>query len=79
MNTIYHLSSAQDLNQNILDAIKTAFKSKPITIIVEENEEESFELSPEMIAELDKRLLDTDNNFINSNDSIQNLKTKFGV
>jgi hypothetical protein len=79
MNTIYHLSSAQDLNQNILDAIKTTFKSKPITIVVEENEEESFELTTAMITELDKRLLDSDNKFISSNDSIQNLKTKFGV
>ncbi len=79
MNTIYHLSSAQELNQDIFDAIKSTFKSKPITIVVEENEEENFELTPAMITELDKRLLDSDNNFISSNDSIQNLKTKFGV
>jgi hypothetical protein len=32
-----------------------------------------------MITELDKRLLDSDNKSISSNDSIQNLKTKFGV
>ena len=38
MYTTYHLTSAQDLNTDILDAIKTTFKSKPITIIVEEDE-----------------------------------------
>jgi hypothetical protein len=37
MYTTYHSTSAQDLNSDILDAIKATFKSKPITIIVEED------------------------------------------
>lgn len=36
MYTTYHLSSAQDLTTDILDAIKAAFKSKAIVITVEE-------------------------------------------
>ena len=36
MSTTYHLSSAQDISPDILEAIKIAFKSKPITITVEE-------------------------------------------
>ncbi|MBC7440683.1 MAG: hypothetical protein H7250_11965 [Flavobacterium sp.] len=36
MYTTYHLSSAQDVTSEILDAIKTTFKTKPITITVEE-------------------------------------------
>ena len=36
MYTTYHLSSAQELSADILEAIKTAFKTKPITITVEE-------------------------------------------
>jgi hypothetical protein len=36
MYTTYHLSSAQDITPDILDAIKAAFKSKPIVITVEE-------------------------------------------
>ena len=36
MYITYHLSSAQDLTIDILEAIKTAFKSKAITITVEE-------------------------------------------
>ena len=40
MYTTYHLSSAQDVNVDILDSIKAAFKSKPITIIVEVDEDE---------------------------------------
>jgi len=44
MYTTYHLTSAQELSSDILDAIKAAFKSKPITIIVEEDKED-FELT----------------------------------
>ena len=36
MVTTYHLSSAQDITIDILEAIKANFKSKPITITVEE-------------------------------------------
>lgn len=36
MYTTYHLSSAQEINTDILDAIKVAFKSKPIMITVEQ-------------------------------------------
>jgi len=36
MFTTYHLSSAQEVTTDILDAIKATFKSKPITITVEE-------------------------------------------
>jgi hypothetical protein len=36
MYTTFHLPSAEDVNTDILDAIKKAFKSKPITITVEE-------------------------------------------
>lgn len=36
MYTTYHLSSAQDISTDILEAIKVSFKSKPITITVEE-------------------------------------------
>jgi hypothetical protein len=34
--TTYHLSSAQDITIDILEAIKANFKSKPIVITVEE-------------------------------------------
>lgn len=36
MYTTFHLSSAQDISPDILEAIKITFKSKPITITVEE-------------------------------------------
>lgn len=45
MYTTYHLSSAQEVTTDILDAIKTTFKSKPITITVTEEIETTTYLS----------------------------------
>jgi PHD/YefM family antitoxin component YafN of YafNO toxin-antitoxin module len=56
MYTTYHLSSAQEVNVDILEAIKVAFKSKPIVITVEEDRD--FELSQETKNMLDIRLND---------------------
>jgi hypothetical protein len=78
MYTTYHLSSAQELSSDILDAIKATFKSKPITIIVEEDEEE-FELDPELKAILDERLLEDDQSGITSEDSLNLLRQKYGL
>jgi hypothetical protein len=56
MYTTYHLSSAQEVNVDILEAIKVAFKSRPITITIEEDS--NFELSQETKNMLDTRLND---------------------
>ena len=55
MYATYHLSSAEEVNTELLDAIKATFKAKPITIIVEEDEDNEL-LSAEMKSELDNRL-----------------------
>lgn len=62
MHTTYHLSSAQEINTDILEAIKIAFKTKPITITIEE--QNTFKPSTET-----KNLLD-----IRLNDYLQNPK-----
>jgi uncharacterized protein YlaN (UPF0358 family) len=36
MHSTFHFNSATELTSDIVDAIKIAFKSKPITITVEE-------------------------------------------
>lgn len=36
MYTTFHLSSAEDVTADILETIRATFKSKPITITVEE-------------------------------------------
>lgn len=56
MYTTYHLSSAQEVNVDILEAIKVAFKSRPITITIVEDRD--FELSQETKKMLDDRLAD---------------------
>ena len=37
MYVTYHLSSADNINNEILEVIKATFKSKPITIVVAES------------------------------------------
>ena len=78
MYTTYHLTSAQELSSDILDAIKATFKSKPITIIVEENEED-FELTTEMKTVLDERLQEDEKTYLTGEDSIKQLNKKYGL
>jgi len=77
MYTTYHLASAQDINADILEAIKIAFKSRPITITIEEEEE--FEITEEMKAILDERLMEDGSDYISSEESISQLKSKYGL
>jgi hypothetical protein len=77
MYTKYHLDSAQDINEDILEAIKVAHKSRPITITIEE--EDSFELIEEMKTILDERLQENGSDYISSEESIAQLKSKYGL
>jgi hypothetical protein len=78
MYTTYHLTSAQDLNTDILDAIKATFKSKPITIIVEEDDSD-FELTTDMKSVLDERLQEDENTYLSSEASLKQIKKKYGI
>ena len=57
MYTTYHLASAQEVTTDILDSIKATFKSKAITIIVEEVDD-FYELDSNIKKILDERLLE---------------------
>lgn len=78
MYTTYHLTSAQDINTDILDAIKATFKSKAITIIVEEDEND-YGLTAEMKEVLDERLKEDSDTYLTSEASIDQLVKKYGV
>lgn len=60
-----------------MDAIKATFKSKPITIIVEEYDND-FELTTEMKAVLDERVQEDESTYLTSEASIDQLKKKYG-
>lgn len=77
MYTTYHLDSAEDITPDILDAIKIAYKSRPITITIEEDDD--FELTQEMKAILDERLLEDGSDYITAAESISQLKSKYGL
>ncbi|MFT4060773.1 MAG: hypothetical protein QM642_00280 [Edaphocola sp.] len=78
MYATYHLTSAQEVNTDILDAIKATFKSKPITIIVEEYDSD-FELTTDMKAVLDERLQEDERTYFSAEESINQLNKKYGV
>lgn len=78
MYTTYHLDSAQEVNADILDAIKTTFKSKPITIIVQEDEGD-FELTAQTAAVLDERLLEDEKSYLSAQESINLLNKKYAL
>jgi hypothetical protein len=66
------------VSSDILDAIKATFKSRPITIIVEEVEED-FELSTEMKIVLDERLQEDKKTYIIDKESLTRLNMKYGL
>jgi hypothetical protein len=41
MYTTYHFKSASDITVDVLNAIKTAFKEKPVVITIEEEMDET--------------------------------------
>jgi len=78
MYTTYHLRSAEELSNDIIEAIKTAFKSKPITIIVEESETD-FDLTTDMKAVLDERMQEDEQTYLTAEESINRLNKKYGI
>lgn len=78
MYTTYHLTSAQELSTDILDAIKATFKTKPITITVEEDNSDP-ELSTDMKNVLDERLQEDESTYLTAGNSVSQLNKKYGL
>ena len=78
MYTTYHFSSAQELNTEISDAIKATFKSKAITITIEEDED-NFDLSDDLKKLLDQRVNEDATDYLTAQDAIIALNRKYGL
>lgn len=78
MYTVYHLSSAQEVSTELLEAIKAAYNSKPIKIIVEEDYND-IELTPSQKELLYNRLQEDESTYLTSEESIEKLSKKYGV
>ena len=78
MQTTYHLDSAQEVGADLLDSIRATFKSKSIIITVREDDDYP-ELTDEMKAILDERLAEDESNYITGEESIAQLKEKYGL
>ena len=74
----YHLTSAQEVSTDILNAIKAAFESKPITIIVEEGKSD-FELTTDIKTVLEERLQEDENTYLTAEESLRQLKKKYDL
>lgn len=68
MQTTYYLSSAQEINADILEAIKIAFKSKAITITIEE--QKLSEVNEDTKEMLDYRL----NDYLKNPNDVENFE-----
>ena len=77
MHTTYYLKSAQEVSTDLLDSIKATFKSKSITITVEEADCDE-ELTDEMKAILDERLMEDESNYLTEDELFDGLKKKYG-
>ena len=78
MHTTYHLDSAQEVSADLLDSIKATFKSKSIIITVREDDDYP-ELTDEMKAILDERLAEDESTYLTGEESIDQLKKKYGL
>jgi hypothetical protein len=78
MYTTFHLNSAQEVNSDILDAIKVAFKSNPITITVKVDEAD-FDRTLDMETVLNERLLEDEETYLSAETSINQLNLKYGL
>jgi phosphoribosylformylglycinamidine (FGAM) synthase PurS component len=77
VTTTFHLTSSDELTQEIFDSIKSTYKSKSFTITVEEDED--LEFSDEVIKMLEYRINDPDAKYITAQESINAIKDKYGI
>jgi hypothetical protein len=75
MYTTYHLESADEV-PSIVDSIMSAYKSKAITITIEEDEDE---LTDEMKSILDQRLMEDESDYLTAEESINQMKARYGL
>lgn len=78
MYATFHVKSAEEINSDLLDAIKATFKSKPITIIIEEDDHD-YELSADMKLVLEERLTEDEQSYLTAEESVRNLEKKYGL
>lgn len=78
MYTTYHLNSAQDINGDILESIKAAFKGRPIKIIITEDDSD-YELDDDLINTLEDRIKSDNSEFVSAEQSLKHLNQKYGL
>ena len=77
MQTSFHFNSAQDINIEVLDKIKSTYNTKSITITVEEDYADSYNLTDEQKTLLDNRVNENTSEYLSPDESIERLKHKY--
>ena len=81
MNTVFHLSSADEINDDLIKSIKAAFKNKPISLTIEEDfsipnwQKEEVKRRAKYAAENPESLLDFDDFIENFEKRLLNEKS----
>lgn len=76
MQTSFHFNSAQDITTEMLEKIRSTYKAKAVTIIVEEDNSSFYSLSDEQKNILDSRLNESSTDYISPSESIERLKRR---
>jgi hypothetical protein len=77
MQTSFHFNSAQDISIEVLDKIKSTYNTKSITITVEEDYADSYNLTAEQKLKLDNRVNENTSEYLSPAESIERLKQKY--
>lgn len=66
------------MNNDIIDSIKAAFKSKPIKIVITEDDP-AEQLEESLTSLLEERMQDDDSEFLSAKQSLTHLSLKYGL
>ncbi len=77
MQTTFTFESAQDIPVDILEKIRDIYKSGPITIIV--NDSAALYLTDDQKNILDARLNEDTATYLSADETIEQLKNKYGI
>jgi hypothetical protein len=77
MQTTFYFKSAQEISEDMLEKIKHTYQSKSITITVDDSG--LYELTENQKQILDERLNEDPATYLSAEETIEQLKKKYGV
>ncbi len=77
MQSTYHFKSAADIDMDVLNAIKTAYKEKPVVLMVEEEGDDSilYEAQKKFVLNSIKEYIEHPELLVNEHDAWEMINT----